>query len=324
MARPLRIEYPGAWYHAMNRGANYRRIFSDKEEFNLFITVIKEACNLFNVFLTSYCLMPNHYHILVCTPEGNLSRFMRHLNGVYTQRFNRKQKKDGPLFRGRYKAILVQEEEYLTGVVRYIHNNPMKAGLAIRLKDYKWSSHGVYLKGKSKEKWLDIDPVLMNFSQKRRQAVVLYKKFIEQSIDDEIATFYSRKNQSSILGEESFVKMIRERFVFSDKNPNIEIKEKKKIQGEGRVGKINIEVCSFFGIKEENLYKSRKGEENIPRMMAVFLSRELSGFQFSEIAKLYKINSYRTVGSNCYRFSKVLKKNKKLFKQYNKLKSICS
>ncbi len=324
MVRPLRIEYPGAWYHAMNRGASRCKVFLDKKDYNLFLTVLKEACNLFNVFISSYCLMPTHYHILVFTPEGNLSRFMRHLNGVYTQRYNRKHEKDGPLFRGRYKAVLVQEEGYLTGVVRYIHRNPIKAKMANEIKDYKWSSHGVYLNGRSKEDWLNIDPVLLNFSKKRKHALLIYNEYMEQESNDEVEKFYSRKNLSSILGDNYFINKMKERFIYSDKKLDIEIIEKKKIQGEGRIEKINIEVCKVFGVLEDKLYKSRKGEENVPRLMAVFLSRELSGFQFPEIAKKYNISSYRTVGTFCYRFNEKLKKNKKLTRQYKKIKSRCS
>ncbi len=324
MVRPLRIEYPGAWYHAMNRGAGYRKIFSDKEDCRLFLTTLKEACNLFNVYVSSYCLMPNHYHLLVFTPEGNLSRFMRHLNGVYTQRYNRVHKKDGPLFRGRYKAVLVQEEHYLTGVVRYIHRNPLKAGMVKKIEDYKWSSCKNYMKGKSGEEWLNIDPVLLSFARKRSQATAMWKEFAKQDLDDEVTKFYSKKNQSSILGEASFIKKIKERFVYSDHQLNVEIKEKKGIQGEGRIEKINHEVCKYFKISEDKLFSSSRGEENIQRHIAVSLARELSGLSFSAIAKRYKISSYRTVGSLCCRFREKLKKNKRLSKQYEKIKTLCS
>ena len=324
MTRPLRIEYPGAWYHAMNRGASYRNIFSEKVDYDQFIIVLKESCNLFNTFISSYCLMPNHYHLLIHTPEGNLSRVMRHINGVYTQRYNKKHKKDGPLFRGRYKAILVQEEEYLTGVVKYIHNNPLKAGLVKNIKDFTWSSHSIYLKGKSKEKWLSIDPALMTFSDRRRRAVDYYKEFMEEKIGDEINKFYSKKNQGSILGEESFIKWIKENYIYPDNKPDIEIREKKRIQGEVMIEKINFGVCAFFGIEETELFLSKRGKENIPRLFAILLSKELSGLFLSEIGKFYKMISYRTVGSNSYRFNERVKRNKKISKQFNKLKSLCS
>ncbi len=143
-------------------------------------------------------------------------------------------------------------------------------------------------------------------------------------LDDEVTKFYSKQNQRSILGEESFIKKIKERFIFSDHQLNIEIKEKKGIQGEGRIEKINHEVCKYFKISMDELFPSSRGEENIQRHIAVSLSRELSGLSFSLIANRYKISSYRTVGSLCYRFREKLKKNKRLSKQYEKVKTLCS
>ncbi len=145
MSRPLRIEYPDAWYHVMNRGRRSEEIFFSETDRMEFLTVMQEAVNLWNLRVSSYCLMPNHYHLLVQTPAGNLSRCMRHINGVYTQRFNRKHNKDGQLFRGRYKAILVDSDNYLLEVLRYIHRNPLKAGLVRNLDEFPWSSHRAYL-----------------------------------------------------------------------------------------------------------------------------------------------------------------------------------
>ena len=121
MSRPLRIEYPDAWYHVINRGRRREKIFSGIKDYTLFIGLLKESCYMWHVRIGAFCLMPNHYHILIQTPEGNISRCMRHINGVYTQRFNRVHGFDGPLFRGRYKSILVEAETYLLELLRYIH-----------------------------------------------------------------------------------------------------------------------------------------------------------------------------------------------------------
>ncbi len=122
-----------------------------------FPKVLQEASNLWNLRISAYCLMPIHYLLLVQTPDGNLSRCMRHLNGVYTQRFNRLHKKEGQLFRGRYKAVLVEDDSHLLEVMRYIHRNPLKAGIVKNPGDYPWSSHNGYL-SKAK-KWLKQAPV---------------------------------------------------------------------------------------------------------------------------------------------------------------------
>ena len=145
MSRPLRIEYPGAWYHVMNRGRRAENIFSGKEDYYRFLELLKESSEMWNVRIAAYCLMPNHYHMLIQTADANLSRFMRHVNGVYTQRFNRFHGYDGQLFRGRYKCILVDEDAYLLQLVRYIHRNPLEAGIVDKLDRYEWSSHKGYI-----------------------------------------------------------------------------------------------------------------------------------------------------------------------------------
>ena len=117
MSRSLRIEYPNAFYHVMNRGAGRQAVYLIDDDYEMFLEAVKESSKFFGIRIVAYCLMPNHYHLLLQTPKANLSRAMRHLNGVYTQRFNRYHKTDGPLFRGRYKAILVQEDENIRGQV---------------------------------------------------------------------------------------------------------------------------------------------------------------------------------------------------------------
>jgi REP element-mobilizing transposase RayT len=142
MSRPLRIQYPNAWYHVMNRGRRWESVFESKDDYQLFLDILHEAIELFSLRISAYCLMTNHYyHLLVQTPDGNLSRCMRHINGVYTQRFNATHGLDGQLFRGRYKAILVWEDSYLLQLVRYIHKNPLRAGMVKRAELYEWSSH---------------------------------------------------------------------------------------------------------------------------------------------------------------------------------------
>ena len=324
MARPLRIEYPDAWYHVMNRGANRNRIFSKSDDYELFINVLKEACGLFNVYISAYCLMSNHYHIVVHTPEGNLSRFMRHVNGVYTQRYNIKHKRDGTLFRGRYKAILIQAEEYLTHIVKYVHQNPLNAKMINDLNNYKWSSHPFYLKGKSDGEWLDINNLLACFSSRKKKAIIMYKEFMDIDLDGEIIKFYSKKTQSSIFGNNVFVEMIKEKFVKSDKMSTLEIKEKRVILGEGKVKIINKTICNEFKIKESLLYQSKRGVVNVPRLFAISLSRELSGLSFSEIARKYKIKSYKTIASSNFRLKERMKKNRRIKKQYAKLRDTCS
>jgi putative transposase len=154
MPRPLRIEFANAWYHVMNRGANRQEIFKSNSDRNLFLSILSEISDRFNIEIHAFCLMGNHYHLLVKTPHGNLSRAMRHLDGVYTQRYNRLMHRDGPLFRGRYKAILVDSDQYLLQVSRYIHLNPVVAELCENPADYKWSSFRAYVNPELSISWL--------------------------------------------------------------------------------------------------------------------------------------------------------------------------
>ena len=154
MVRPLRIEYPGAWYHVMNRGRRGENVFADRDDYVTFIALLQETSEMFDFQVSAFCLMSNHYHILVQTPSGNLSRAMRHVNGVYTQRYNRRHDTDGQLFRGRYKSVLVQEDSHLLELLRYIHRNPVRAQMCNGASDYLWSSHHGYLISTKKWEWL--------------------------------------------------------------------------------------------------------------------------------------------------------------------------
>ena len=129
MARALRIEYEGGWYHVMNRGAGRRNIFNEPEDRNLFLNLLQELHVRFRIEIHAYCLMGNHYHLLIRTPLANLSRAMAHLNGIYSRRRNQKYQSDGPLFRGRFKSIIIDAENYLLRLSRYIHLNPVSANI---------------------------------------------------------------------------------------------------------------------------------------------------------------------------------------------------
>jgi len=322
MSRPLRIEYPGAVYHVMNRGLNQNLIFLDRKDYEIFLTTLEEGCRLFDVIVYAYCLMPNHYHLLVRTPSGNISRFMRHLNGVYTQRFNREHGRDGPLYRGRFKAILVQEDSYLLEVVRYIHKNPVKAKIVERLSQFKWSSHPSYVGKKSPMAGMDTGIVLRYFSGKRKLAVEQYKRFMAGKESEEIEGFYGSKKQASILGDTHFIEWVKEKFVLGD--PDIEILEKRRIQGERVVGIVKKAIRQKFKVDESYFFQGKRGTANIARLMALLLSKELSGLKLSELGAHFGFANYRTVGTHCWRFHEKLKKDKGLEKKYSSLKSLCS
>lgn len=158
MARQLRIDYPGAWHHVMNRGRRRETIFPAVEDRLDFLHLLGVAAERYDLQVNAYCLMGNHYHLLVHTPDGGLSRAMKHIDGVFAQRFNRRHEADGPLFRDRFRSKLVDSDNYLSSVCRYIHRNPLALTEPADLPTYEWSSYFDFLKPpRARPQWLFSD-----------------------------------------------------------------------------------------------------------------------------------------------------------------------
>jgi len=204
MSRPLRIEYENAYYHVMNRGRGRQCIFPDTPYYQDYLQCLDEAHRRFGIEIYAYCLMGNHYHLLLKTPRGNLSRVMRHIDGLYTQRHNRRKKTDGSLFRGRYKAIVIDTSSYLLQVSRYIHRNPveLKKPLVNDLTSYRWSSYAAYLNRESEPEWLYCEAIYGELGSHHKYSA--YRKYVENGNDDETREFYQRKNTASLWGTKTF------------------------------------------------------------------------------------------------------------------------
>lgn len=159
MARPLRIEFPGAIYHVTSRGDRRESIFDDDEDRHRFLTIVGQAMERFDAVVLAYCLMDNHYHIVVHTRRANLSRLMQQLNGVYTQAYNVRHAKVGHLFQGRFKGILVDENAYLLEVCRYVDLNPLRARMVRDPANWPWCSYGAHIGRRAAPDWLDTPAV---------------------------------------------------------------------------------------------------------------------------------------------------------------------
>ena len=170
MARPLRIELPGALYHVTSRGDGREDIYLGDADRRAFLTLLGEVCERFNWWGHAYCLMTNHCHLLVETPDGNLSKGMRQLNGVYTQSTNRRHGLVGHLFQGRFKAILVERDAYLLALARYVVLNPLRAGMVPAAGDWAWSSYRAMVGQASAPAWLETDWLLGQFGEERAGA----------------------------------------------------------------------------------------------------------------------------------------------------------
>jgi len=242
-------------------------------------------------------LMPNHYHLMIKTPKGNISRSMRHLNGVYTQKFNKRHKIDGSLFRGRYKSILVEEERYLLELVRYIHRNPLKAVLEEVLGEYKWCSQREYMNEKHRKDWLTTEEVLLNFSKYEKEAKRRMKAFVEREVPADILKRLEGVNWPAVMGGKEFKEKVKKYL----QGKEIEIIEKpgyrrmlvdrrKKEEVREKLLKENKEVLERKGSRKKALRK---------RALIYVLRKELDmtlreiaeaagGIRYSAVSNQYK------------------------------------
>jgi len=313
MTRPLRIEYPDAWYHVMNRSRKGQEAFATVEDCNSFIDIIKDAAEIFNMKITAYCLMTSHYHLLVQTPDANLSRCMRHINGIYTQRYNARNGCDGTLFRGRYKSIVVDADSYLLELVRYIHRNPLRAGIVAKLDDYEWSSHKGYVSKAKKWEWLHKNYILGIFSKNKRSQLISYKRFISSEESAELIYYYSKKNIPSILGDTVFVQLLKDRFLKKKKEK--EIPESTKLCPE--VIDIKQAVCAYYQIEETDLLMSRRGVENEARDFAMYMLRVIRSERLTKIGEEFNLSNYSSVSTAIERIKRKMdsKKFKKMYEE---------
>jgi REP element-mobilizing transposase RayT/transposase-like protein len=226
MARPLRLEFAGALYHITARGNERRNIFLGNidGERATFLDVLAATCERFNWTCHAYCLMSNHYHLLVETPDANLSKGMRHLNGVYTQHVNRTHGRVGHLFQGRFKGIIVQREGYLLELARYVVLNPVRAGMVRMPGDWPWSSYRATVGEVPAPPYLQTDWLLRAFAGGREDAIAGYRRFVADGITAP-SPWLGLKSQI-YLGSEQFVERVQA--LIDRKRPLQEIPQRQR------------------------------------------------------------------------------------------------
>ena len=203
MARPLRIEFAGALYHVTSRGDGREAIYLQDEDRQAWLEVLAEVCERFNWVVHAYCQMGNHYHLLAETPDANLAKGMRQLNGVYTQRLNRGHTRVGHVFQGRYKAILVQREAYLLELSRYVVLNPVRARMVREAGDWPWSNYRATAGLAPAPGWLETDWILAAFAERLDDTQTAYRRFVAEG-KNQPSPWEELKNQI-FLGSERFV-----------------------------------------------------------------------------------------------------------------------
>jgi REP element-mobilizing transposase RayT len=266
MARPLRIEFPGAVYHVTSRGNARQAIFIDDEDRGRFLDGLSLVVERFKWLCHSYCLMENHYHLLIETPDGNLSKGMRELNGVYTQGFNQRYKRVGHLFQGRYKAIIVEKDNHLLSLCRYVVLNPVRVGLIKRPEHWRWSSYRATIGLVKRLSFLTIDWILSQFGGRKRVAMEKYKRFVMEGIDKE-SPWETLKGQI-FLGTEEFINQLSGL-----------LDEKESIKEVPRAQR----YVARPPLRE--LFKGKKGEERLAEDRSIYDAYVRYGYTMKEIAE---------------------------------------
>tara|TARA_R110000824_G_scaffold336_3_gene1907 strand:- start:67509 stop:68498 length:990 start_codon:yes stop_codon:yes gene_type:complete len=301
MARPLRIEYPNAYYHVCNKGELGTTLFPGSKYFEGFLAELGEACLRFHVEVHAYCLLKNEYHLLIKTPEANLSRFMRQLDGIYTQFYQAQKNYQGSIFHSRFKAVLLQSKPYLLEVSRYIHNLPVrtKRDLAPAVS-YSWSSLAAYGNKQKAPDWLVRDEVLTMFASltkdKAARPYAKYLAYVAEGSDADIKHFYARKNLHSVLGDEKFKKSAQSKIAALKLHGKSKV---KPVRSRPSMQQVVKEVARFYKVDEKSIYRAARGpgSRNVPRWVAMHLCQELSAVTLQTIANRFGLKRYGTVST---------------------------
>jgi REP element-mobilizing transposase RayT len=308
MARPLRIEYEGAFYHVTSRGNERKRIFAAKSDHRQFKKYLKEAQKKYGYHLHGYVLMSNHYHLIIETPEGNLSKVMQYINGSYTNFFNLRTRRSGHLFQGRYKAILVDVDNYLLQLSRYIHLNPIRAGIADRPEDYPHSSYKSFISKKGEE-IVRRDLIWGLISKDKRYGPRRYRSFVQRGLDGNLENPLVGVYAGSVLGGKSFIRGALDRLkdnVYSRE----EISYRKALKTRYEAEEILDLVADHYDVGAKEVLE-RKGDW---RDLFIHLLKNQTGMTNKEIGDFVGGLSYSGVFRVEERFTEKIKKNKPLNK----------
>lgn len=314
MARQLRIEYEGALYHVTSRGNLRGEVFWDDKDRKRFKTILERTKERYGYLLHGYVFMSNHYHLLIETPRANIKQIMQNINTSYAVFINRKYGRSGHLFQGRYKAFIVDKERYLLALGRYIHLNPVRAGVVRRPEDFEWSSYRDYI-GSRDDGLVDRYETLGLFSKRRDIAMGRYREFVNEGLgggsplEDAIG---------SILGDEGFrERVVKDLRVLPDKGA---IPELRRVRKQQRIDAIVRGVARYYGLLEADLLR-RTRKTGGQRKIAVYLSKVLSGKKNGEIGSEFGI-TIQAVSNAVRSVEKRIREDNKFGSEVMRLKKI--
>ena len=275
MARPLRIEYEGALHHVTSRGDERRGIFLDDADRVAFLEILDDVVGRFGWLCHAYCLMNNHYHLLVETPDANLSRGMRHLNGVYTQRFNRSHARVGHVMQGRFKSILVDKDSHLLELARYVVLNPVRAKMVRSARDWRWSSYRATAGHEPALKLLAVEWLLSQFGSNPAEAITQYRAFVRQGREVEI---WEELRGGILMGSDQFVQEMAPRL--HEIEHQREIPRSQRLAARPSLGDLFSDVTSRTERNQKIHEATRQHEYTLAQL------QEYLGLHYSTISRI--------------------------------------
>ena len=298
LARPLRIEFPGAFYHVTSRGNEKKAVFRNSRDKEKFLSYLESAHDRYGAVIHVYCLMENHYHLLLETPRGNLSQILHHINGAYTTYFNIKRGRYGHLFQGRYKGILIEKDAYGEELSRYIHLNPVRGGVVKDPLEYEWSSYQYYVGKQREPEWLVTGWVLGYFGGRGRPGYKKYREFVERGLTKELDSPLRKVIASTFLGSEGFIKRIRKEYLEDREIDRRNLPAVKQILKGPSLEEIEKAVAKAVG--KDHVFC---------RKLCIYLSHRYSGMGLDEIGKYFRMKG-SAVSQSSRRFKRVIDEHK--------------
>jgi REP element-mobilizing transposase RayT len=292
MARPLRVEFEGAVYHVMARGIERRDMVRDDADRGRWIDWLRRTVETYEWRLHGFVLMSNHFHLFVETPRANLSAGMQHLNGSYTSYFNRRHRRVGHLFQGRFKSQLVEEEGYFSELSRYLHLNPVRAKLVERPERYRWSSYPGYHRADRRLPWVTYDSVLGEFGRGRDRARKAYRKFIGEGMDDPPVAPWKDAAHGFIVGSEDFVERIR--CLVQDRPADENVPALRQLRVRPDLERIISAAAEAMG-EDRSEWQAGRRSDSEGRAVAAFVARRRFGYPTHEVAIALGYTSHTSV-----------------------------
>ncbi len=313
MARPLRIEYPGAVYHVICRGNNRQAVFRDDRDRERYLEKLVFYCEEKGVEPLSYCLLTNHVHFLLETPGGNLSKMMQPFQTSYTVYFNKRHGRTGHVFEQRYKALLVDRDNYLLEVSRYIHLNPVAARIVERPQDYRWSSYAGYV-GRKPIPLLKYGTVLNYFVGGRRRQLAQYREFVEGDLKRGGKLAELPVLKGVFVGDEDFAEEARKKAV-----------KLSIMEAHYSLKRIGQAVCKICGVSEEELRRPIRSEEvQKARELLCYVSRKHSDVRLGELVKFLGVKELSTASHGFKRAEQRVKTDPNFRRQLSQVLTILS